>query len=128
MILVGTFTGLLWSPMLVPLLDTTRTPLILAGLTGALIALGLCLGPVPALLSELFPTPVRCSGASLSYNLGGLVGGALAPLIATRLAATFGGAAVGAYLATACALSALCVTALPETRDRVLTEALPEAA
>ncbi len=127
-ILVGTVAGLLWSPLLVPLLDTARTPLMLAGLTGALIALGICLGPVPALLSELFPTAVRCSGASLSYNLGGLVGGAVAPLVATRLAAAFGAPAVGAYLAATCAVSALCTATLPETRDRSLTEASPEPA
>ncbi|WP_042407785.1 MFS transporter [Streptacidiphilus carbonis] len=128
MILVGTFVGLLWSPMLVPLLDTARTPLMFTGLTGALVALGLCLGPVPALLSELFPTAVRCSGASLSYNLGGLVGGAVAPLIATRIAATFGGPAVGAYLAAVCAISTLSAAALPETSGRALTEPVPEPA
>lgn len=117
MVLVGTLAGLAWSPLLVPLLDTARPPLMLLALSGALTALGLALGPVPALLSELFPVSVRCSGASLSYNLGGLLGGAVAPLVATRLSASLGGAAVGGYLVLVCAVSAVCVSALPETRD-----------
>lgn len=50
------------------------------------IILAFCLGPingtVPVILSEMFITPIRNSGISLSYNLSQAVFGGTAPLIA----------------------------------------------
>lgn len=124
----GLLCALLWAPLLVPLLDTTRTPLVMLGLAGAMVALGLLHGPVPAFLPGLFPPQVRCSGASVSYNLGALIGGALAPLVATRLTATIGSYAVGWYLVAACCCSLLCVRALPQSHpEGSLLGAAPEA-
>ena len=117
-ILCGMLAALLWSILLVPLLDTARAPLMLLGLAGAMGLLGLVHGPIPAFLPELFPPAVRCSGASLSYNLGTLCGGALTPLIATRLTASIGSFAVGWYLVAVCSLSLLCVRALPRVGDQ----------
>ncbi len=108
----GAVAALVWSPLLIPLLDTASTPLVLLGLVGAMASLGLLLGPVPAFLPELFPAAVRCSGASLTYNLGSLVGGAVAPLLATRLTASFGSFAVSWYLAAMCCASLFCLRAL----------------
>ena len=108
----GAVATLVWSPLLIPLLDTASSPLVLLGLVGAMACLGLLLGPVPAFLPELFPAAVRCSGASLTYNLGSLVGGAAAPLLATRLTASFGSFAVSWYLAAMCCASLLCLRAL----------------
>ena len=108
----GAVAALAWSPLLIPLLDTASTPLVLLGLVGAMLSLGLLLGPVPAFLPELFPAAVRCSGSSLTYNLGSLVGGAVAPLLATRLTATFGSFAVSWYLAAMCCASLFCLRAL----------------
>lgn len=48
------------------------------------LALGIYLAPVPALLVECFPTSVRYSGMSLSYNLCAILGG-LTPMAATWL-------------------------------------------
>jgi hypothetical protein len=50
-------------------------------------------------LAELFPTSVRYTGASLSFNLAGIVGASVAPYLATYLAAHYGLAYVGYYLA-----------------------------
>ena len=108
----GVVAALAWSPLLIPLLDTGSSPLMLLGLVGAMASLGLLLGPAPAFLPELFPAAVRCSGASLTYNLGSLVGGAVAPLLATRLTASFGSFAVSWYLAAMCCVSLLCLRAL----------------
>jgi len=47
----------------------------------------------------LVPTAVRYTGASLTFNLAGIVGASLAPAIATYLATHFGLAYVGYYLA-----------------------------
>ncbi len=42
-------------------------------------------GPQASFIAEMFPTQVRYSGASMGYQLAGVVGGALAPIIATAL-------------------------------------------
>jgi MFS family permease len=127
----GMAAALLWALPLVPLLDTARPSLVLLGLTGAMLALGLLHGPVPAFLPELFPAGVRCSGSSVSYNLGALTGGALAPLIATRLTAVIGSYAVGWYLVAACCCSLLCLRALAKQANHAepveLLATTPEA-
>jgi MHS family proline/betaine transporter-like MFS transporter len=53
------------------------------------LALGFYLAPVPALLVECFPTSVRYSGMSLSYNLCAILGG-LIPMVSTWLIARTG--------------------------------------
>jgi len=51
-------------------------------------------GPLATLFAELFSPEVRYSGASLGYQIGGILGGGFAPLILTALVATGAGAAV----------------------------------
>lgn len=58
-----------------------------------------------ALLAELYPTEVRYTGASLSFNLASILGAAPAPYVATQLAARYGVQAVGYYLGGAAVLS-----------------------
>jgi len=67
--------------------------------------MGLTYGPLGTALAELFPTPVRYTGASVAFNLAGIVGASLAPYIATWLAGKYGLQYVGYYLALACALT-----------------------
>ncbi|WP_084210659.1 MFS transporter [Pseudonocardia acaciae] len=57
-------------------------------------------GPLAAMFAEMFDVEVRYSGASLGYQVGGLLGGGFAPLILTALFAVAGGHywAVGLYL------------------------------
>ena len=83
--------------------------------------MGLTYGPVGTLLSELFPTPVRYTGASLAFNLAGIFGASLAPYLATWLALHHGLGAVGGYLAVATTLSLLACLGLKETRGQALT-------
>ncbi|HEU4620391.1 MAG TPA: MFS transporter, partial [Gammaproteobacteria bacterium] len=63
--------------------------------------MGLTYGPLGAALAELFPTAVRYTGASVAFNLAGILGGSLAPYIATALGTRWGIGAVGYYLAGA---------------------------
>jgi MFS family permease len=56
-------------------------------LCAAMFVLGLVSGPLGAWLSSLFPVPVRYSGVSLSYNIGGIIGGALSPIAAQWMSA-----------------------------------------
>lgn len=86
--------------------------LLTAGLAGAfacsiigLALMGFTYGPIGAALAAPFPTTVRYTGASMTFNLGGIVGASLAPYIATWLATNYGLIYVGYYLAAAAALS-----------------------
>ncbi|MDH6112460.1 MFS family permease [Kitasatospora sp. MAP12-15] len=128
-VLAGTVLGAGWSLAVFPLLETLRTTLMLFSLAGTGVLLGVLIGPVGAFLPELFPTRVRYTGAALTYNLGGVVGGATAPLLAARLTATYGTATpVGWYLAGLGVASAACLCALPETCGRDLTaDRVPDA-
>ena len=67
--------------------------------------MGLTYGPLGTFLSELFPTEVRYSGASLTFNLAGILGASFAPLIAIWLAKSYGIAFVGYYLSVAALIS-----------------------
>jgi MFS family permease len=81
-------------------------PLLLAGLflSLALFVMGFVYGPVGAWLPEQFPARVRYTGASIAFNVGGVIGGALTPFAAQALSA-HGLGWVGAYLAAAGVLS-----------------------
>jgi hypothetical protein len=86
--------------------------LLTAGLAGAfacsiigLALMGFTYGPIGAALAAPFPTAVRYTGASMTFNLGGIVGASLAPYIATWLASNYGLGYVGYYLALAAVLS-----------------------
>lgn len=69
--------------------------------------MGLTYGPLGTALAELFPTSVRYTGASLTFNLAGIVGASLAPYVATWLATRYGLAYVGYYLTVAGAITLL---------------------
>jgi len=74
-------------------------------------------GPQAALFAELFPTQVRYSGATLGYQVGVLIGGGFAPMVATALFAYFSSSrAVGLYMAATCLISAVCVSVLQRRR------------
>ena len=102
-------------------------PLLEAGLTGATVAMvvglalmGFTYGPLGTVLSELFPTRVRYTGSSMTFNLTGIFGASLAPYIATWLAQNYGLQYVGYYLTVAAALTLAGLLAIHETRDAAL--------
>jgi MFS family permease len=120
LVLGGCAAGILWGPAMFLLLDT-RNPLLMGiALGGALLIMGTCFGPMAAFLPELFDTRHRYSGAALAYSLGGVLGGAVPPLLATALQARFGSLAVGGYLSLMALISLLCAYTLAETRTRDL--------
>ena len=63
--------------------------------------MGMTYGPLGTMLSELFPTEVRYTGASLTFNFAGILGASFAPFIATWLAGNYGLSYVGFYLSGA---------------------------
>jgi MFS family permease len=66
-----------------------------------LFVMGFVYGPLGGWLPSLFPAPVRYTGVSVTFNLGGIIGGGLTPLIAEWLVKQGGIGLVGYYLAAA---------------------------
>lgn len=88
--------------------------------TSGMALMGLTYGPLGTILSELYPTAVRYTGASVSFNLAGIFGASLAPYVATWLAANHGLAAVGFYLSAAGLITLVALRLSHETRDAEL--------
>jgi MFS family permease len=110
-------------------------PMFGAGTAGAVLTMGigmsltgLSYGPLGTVLSELFPTAVRYTGSSLTYNFAGIVGASLAPYIATWLATTYGLSYVGYYLSAAALLTLAGLFAAPETKDEDLSNVTTSSA
>jgi len=83
----------------------------------ALGVMGLTFAPLGALLPELFPVPVRYTGAASAYNLGGILGASFAPSLAQILEARGGVAWVGYYIAIAGLISFLAILSMRETME-----------
>ena len=83
--------------------------------------MGFTYGPLGTALSELFPTAVRYTGSSLTFNLAGIFGASLAPYVATWLAKTHGLQYVGYYLTLSAVLTLIGVLLTRETKDDDLT-------
>ncbi|KQX65238.1 MFS transporter [Streptomyces sp. Root1310] len=72
-----------------PLLGTRSLPLMALGFLVLFAGFAANYGVQGAFYPQLFPTALRYSGMSISYNVGGLLGGAVSPLIATSLLAKY---------------------------------------
>ena len=95
-----------------PLLGGGGTAGALAFLCIELGLMGFLFAPMGAYLPSLFPAAVRYTGASATYNLGGILGASLAPYIAQLLLARGGLAAVSVYLSCAAVISLFAVVLL----------------
>ena len=88
-------------------LGSGNSNLITVFLCLGMTLMGLTYGPLGTFLSELFPTQVRYSGASITFNSAGIIGAAFAPIIAIWIAKNYGITYVGVYLSVA-AIITLC--------------------
>ena len=84
-----------------PLLGSGSLWLVWIALSFALFVMGFVYGPLGAWLPSLFPPRVRYTGASVAFNAGGILGGAVAPVAAQALSEFGGTAIVGLYLTMA---------------------------
>lgn len=82
-------------------LTSGSLPVIFVTLSAALIVMGFVYGPLGSWLPTLFPVTVRYSGISLAFNVGGIVGGALTPIGAQKMAELGQGGMVGLLLSLA---------------------------
>ncbi len=94
--------------------------MITLAVTVGMIFLGMQYGPQAAYFTELFTTEVRYSGASLGYQIGAILGGALAPTIAVLLWNEFGIFFVSVYIMVAALLTLWSLSQLEETKGKTL--------
>ena len=114
--------AVVWSLLLFPLLDTGSPIAFLIGVTVSLCIYGVANGPAGALLPEMFQSRFRYTGAGLSYNLGGIIGGAVPPILAAQIVANYSSIWVGVLLAALSVVSLLAILALPETKNNEIED------
>jgi metabolite-proton symporter len=119
--LAGAVAAAAWSFAFFPLLDTGSRALIILAVTIALLTHAAMYGPQAAFIAELFATELRYSGASMGYQVAGIFGGALAPIVAIKLVGWTGTAiSVSWYVTAMLAITTVALLAAPETADAPL--------
>jgi metabolite-proton symporter len=106
-----------WSFAIFPLLDTGSFLWICVAIAVGQALVAMMYGPQAAFLTELFSTSVRYSGASLGYQLGAIIGGGFAPIIATALLAKYQSTVgISVYMAIACIITIISTALLSERK------------
>jgi metabolite-proton symporter len=101
---------------------------VLAFLVIGMALMGLTYGPMSAVLPELFPTNVRYTGSVIAYNAASILGAAVAPFIATWLAASYGVGWVGFYLFVTAVVSFVALLLMRETKSTSLDSEIADPA
>ena len=113
---IGAASAAVWGFAFFPLLSTRSTVLIVLATVVALITHAMMYGPQAAFIAEMFSTELRYSGASMGYQIAGILGGAIAPIVSIALVGAFGTAyAVSVYLAAMMVLTLIALKLAPET-------------
>jgi metabolite-proton symporter len=114
--LAGAIGAAVWVFVFFILLDTGQFWLIVLAAVVALVFHAAMYGPQAAFISEMFPTRVRYTGASMGYQLAGIIGGALAPIISVALLNRYDTSiAVSIYAVAMLLVTIICVLLAPET-------------
>jgi metabolite-proton symporter len=114
--LVGAVGAAVWVFVFFALLDTGSFLLILLATVVSLVFHAAMYGPQASFIAEMFPTRVRYTGASMGYQLAGILGGALAPIISVALLDRFDTSlVVSLYVVLVLAVTTVCVLLSPET-------------
>jgi MFS family permease len=117
-LLIGTALMGIWAFILFPLIETRSLLWITVAIGVGSWLVSTMYGPLAAMFAELFSTRVRYSAVSLAFQTGAIVGGGLAPVIATGLYARFhNNLWISVYMAAACLMSLVCASTLKETRN-----------
>jgi metabolite-proton symporter len=119
-ILFGFCLALPWSFAVMPLLDTGSPLLFGVAIAGTFAILGVSYGPLASFVPEIFATRYRYTGSGLAFNLGGIVGGAIPPLISGALLAAFGSWSIGLMMAILVLASLVSTYLLPDTTGAAL--------
>ncbi|MFQ6227074.1 MFS transporter [Nocardia sp. NPDC002869] len=108
------------------LVDSGSVPLLIVAMILGQMIQSAMYAPLGALLSEMFGTAVRYTGASMGYQLAALIGGGFTPLLASTLLAGGPNSIPLIILAMCCGVvTVVAVYRIRETRGRDLRDAAP---
>jgi metabolite-proton symporter len=114
--LFGAIGAAVWVFVFFALLDTGSFVLIVLATVVALVLHAAMYGPQASFIAEMFPTRVRYTGASMGYQLAGILGGAVAPIVSVALLDRYDTSlVVSLYVVAMLVITAACVAAAPET-------------
>lgn len=102
-VMIGLFSFLL------PKLMTSGETAIFIFSALSMALMGLTYGLIGTALAAPFPTAVRYTGSSITFNFAGIFGASLAPYIATWLQASYGMFYVGLYLGVSAVITLICI-------------------
>lgn len=118
MLALGFMVALPWSVLIFPVIELRSELVFALALVITYAVIGFCMGPLAAFIPELFAARYRYTGAAMVLNAGGILGGAVPPVVSPLLMASFGTWAVAAMMGALAAVSLVCVALLPETAGR----------
>jgi MFS family permease len=119
--IAGAILGATWCWFAFPAMNTRNSLVILAVLMAGLLFHAMMYAVQPAIMSEMFPTRMRYSGVSISYQVTSIVAGSLAPILAvTWLKNTGSWWPTAVYMLVASAITLVAALALRETRGASL--------
>lgn len=117
----GAVLGATWCWFAFPAMDTKNSWVILGVLAAGLLFHALMYAVQPAIMAEMFPTRMRYSGVSISYQVTSIVAGSLAPILATTwLKDTGSWWPTAVYMAVAALITLVAALALRETKGASL--------
>ena len=122
--LIGAALSVVWAFPMFWLVDTGSLFWIFVALVVITAANSIMAGPQPALVTEMFPVRLRYSGSSICYQIGSIIGGGVAPILATTLFAKFGNPAVSTLIVV---ISLLSLFAILFAGQRILQAQEPTA-
>jgi metabolite-proton symporter len=117
MLIIATMALMAFGFAFEPLFGTHDTVKVYVFLAVGFSLTGFTYGPLGSALAALFPTPVRYTGTSLTFNFAGILGASLAPLIATQLSANYGLKSVGYYLSAVGLVTLVALLLIKDTHD-----------
>jgi metabolite-proton symporter len=125
---IGAASAAIWSFVFFPLLDTKSVAIIVLAAVVALVTHAAMYGPQAAFISEMFSTKLRYSGASMGYQIAGIVGGGIAPIVSIALVRVFHTAfAVSGYVLAMVILTLIALKLAPETSRNDLHDENPDS-
>ncbi|MDO5629427.1 MAG: MFS transporter [Mobilicoccus sp.] len=116
-IMTSCSVAVVWTLALFPMLNSGSTLLYVIGLFGTLVIFGIAYGPAGAALPEMFKARYRYTGAGLGYNLAGVFGGAIPPLLAAEFVRQGQSLNVGIMLSILSFISVICCFLMIESKD-----------
>ena len=106
--LVAAIAAAIWPLVFFPAVAGKSVAAVFVGVIVALLIHSAMYGPQAAFVADQFSVRLRYTGSSLAYTLGGVLGGAIAPLLFTALLAWTGSwTALAAYIAVTAVITVI---------------------